>query len=148
MAAPQVGSTVAVRSRVLRRFAIAAAVVTLVVLLPWEPLTGGLPDGSVYLPEDRWAVAGTAVVLACVWLVLLMYRVDADADGIRVRGPFRDVRVAWSAVAAVSYNGGSPFSSLQLASGDTVQMVALSRFDGQRAVDDIRALRALHQQAH
>ena len=28
-------------------------------------------------------------------------------------------------------------------SGDPVPMVALSRFDGQRAVDDIRALRAL-----
>ncbi|GAA1878172.1 PH domain-containing protein [Asanoa iriomotensis] len=147
MAAQQVGSAVAVRSRTLRTLAIGAAVVTLAVMFPWEPLTGGLPEGSVYMPEDRWAVAGSAVVLASLWLVLLTYRVDADSDGIRVRGPVRDVTVPWSMVAAVSHNSGSPFSTLLLTSGDSVQMVALNRFDGQRAVDDIRALRALHKES-
>jgi len=129
----------------LRIVAVGAALVTLAVMLPWEPLTGGIAEGSVYLPEDRWAVAGSAVILASLWLILLRVRVEGYPDRVRVRGPLRDITLAWSAVDSVRYSGASPFAALQLTNSEPVPMVALTRFDGQRAVDDIRALRALHR---
>jgi hypothetical protein len=134
--------TVVIKPLRLRIAAVVAAVLTLAFLVPWRPLSGGIPAGSQYFPEDRWALVGSAIALSAFWLLLFRVRVDATPDKVRVRGLFRDLTVPWSAVEAVRYSG-APWVALVLTNGEPVPLMAVMRVDGQRAVDDARRLRAL-----
>ena len=134
--------TVVIRPLRLRVVAAVAAALTLAFLVPWQPLTGETANGGQYFPEDRWALVGSAIVLAAFWFLLFRVRVDADANGVRVRGVFRDLTVPWSAVEAVRYSG-APWVALVLTNGEPIPMMALMFIDGQRAVDAARRLRAL-----
>jgi Bacterial PH domain len=100
-----------------------------------------------YRTSDQVAIVGLGLVLAAGVLFLGRSRVDADADGVRVRNVVVHHRLPWQAVRAVRFERKSPWASLLLENGDEISMLAVQAVDGERAAVAIEGLRALHAQA-
>jgi hypothetical protein len=83
------------------------------------------------------------LVIAAGVLALARPRVDADAEGIRVRNVFGGYRFPWDFVRAVRFERSSAWASLALANGDEIALLAVQATDGERAVAAVEGLRAL-----
>jgi len=93
---------------------------------------------------DQLAMAGLGVIAAAGILLLTRPRVDADADGVRVRNVLASYELSWDLVRAVRFDRESLWASLELHNDEVVSMLAVQIFDRERAVEGVRALRALH----
>lgn len=96
---------------------------------------------------DQIAMVGLGVLLGAGILLLGRSRVDADADGVRVRNVLGRHELPWSAVEAVRFDRNSSWASLLLANGDELSVLAVQAGDGMRAVRAVEGLRALHAHA-
>ena len=98
-----------------------------------------------YRTSDQVAMVGLGLVLAAGIHFLGRSRVDADADGVRVRNIVVHHQFPWQAVRAVRFDRRSPWASLLLENGDEVSLLAVQAVDKEyavRAVEGLRALRA------
>jgi hypothetical protein len=101
--------------------------------------------------SDQVAMVGLGLALGAGVLLVGRSRVDADAEGIRVRNVVMNHELPWSAVRAVRFNEHSPWATLVLANDDELAVSAVQAADGDRALVAVRGLRALladHQARH
>jgi hypothetical protein len=96
---------------------------------------------------DRIGIFGIGLAVAAVLLWLARSRLDADADGLRVRNILGHYELSWQLVRAVSFRDGSPWATLELAADELLPLMAVQAADGDRTVEAVRALRALHRAA-
>jgi Bacterial PH domain len=138
-------------SAVPRRMRLVCALVGAVVVAVMAYVAVGLKETTntvvTYRTSDQVAIVGLGLVLAAGVLFLGRSRVDADADGVRVRNVVVHHRLPWQAVRAVRFERKSPWASLLLENGDEISMLAVQAVDGERAAVAIERLRALHAQA-
>ncbi|MGK5172731.1 PH domain-containing protein [Geodermatophilus sp. CPCC 205761] len=138
-------------SAVPRRWRLACAVAAAVVVavLAYVGLTLPASDSGVvfYTTADRWAVVGLGVVLGAGLLALGRPRVDADADGIRVRNVLGERTLPWTAVRAVRFDERFRWATLRLTNDDEFAVLAIQAADGERAAVAVEGLRALHAAA-
>ena len=87
-----------------------------------------------YRTSDQVAMLGLGLVLAAGILFLGRSRVDADADGVRVRNIVVHHRLPWQAVRAVRFERKSAWASLLLENGDEVSLLAVQAVDREHAV--------------
>jgi hypothetical protein len=110
-----------------------------------------LPDNSTgvvaFGTVDQLAVAGIGVVLGAGVLLLGRSRVDAAAEGIRIRNLAITHELPWTAVRAVAFDPKSSWASLVLRNGDEVSLLAVQAADRERAVQAVEGLRALLAEA-
>ena len=104
-------------------------------------------QGFQVLPHEGWALVAVGVILGLVALVPLRIRVDADGGGIRIHNIVSDLSLPWTSVRAVKFQRGVPWATLDLITDESVAVLAVQAGDKDRAVDAIRALRALHAEA-
>jgi hypothetical protein len=140
-----VSGVVRVRPRRARIVAwVLAAAVLVVFTLVATGLRGPTGEGSATFQRgDQFAMVGLGVLLALGILRFTRLRVDADAEGIRVRNLIGAYDLPWDVVRAVRFNRGTPWATLELHDEELVPMMALQAADKQHAVDGVRALRAL-----
>jgi hypothetical protein len=101
--------------------------------------------------SDQVAMVGLGLALGAGVLLVGRSRVDADADGVRVRNVVVNHEVPWSAVRAVRFDQHSPWATLLLTNDDELAVSAVQAADGERALVAVRGLRALladHQARH
>ena len=124
-----------------RAAAVAVAVVFGVVayLLPARQAGGD----AVFGLGDQIAFFCIGLLLAGAALQFTRVRVEADAEGIRVRNYAGEKVLPWQVVAAVRMDDASPWASLDLQDDDTVALLAVQANDGAHAVDAVVALRRL-----
>lgn len=128
--------------------AVAAAAVLAVFTFVGLTLRGPVNTGpATFGTGDRVAMIVLGVLGALAIMVLTRPRVDADANGIRVRNLVGGFELPWSAVRSVRFHRGSPWASLELADDDVVAVMAVQATDKMYAVEGVRALRALHASA-
>jgi hypothetical protein len=127
--------------------AVAAAVVVAVMAVAGL-LLRGLPNGELVIrTSDRLALIGLGVLLGAGILALGRSRVDADAQGIRVRNVVGRHDLPWSAVREVRFDRKSAWASLWLENDDEIAVLAVQVVDREGAVRAIDGLRALHAAA-
>jgi Bacterial PH domain len=80
-------------------------------------------------------------------LLLARPRVRADAEGIEVRNVLVTRRLPWDVVERVAFPDGASWARLELIGDDYLPVLAIQAVDGQRAVEGIRRVRALHAAA-
>jgi hypothetical protein len=100
-----------------------------------------------YRTSDQFAMVGLGLVLAAGILFLGRSRVDADAEGIRVRNVVVHHELPWQAVRAVRFDRKSAWGSLLLENGDEVSLLAVQAVDKEHAVRAVEGLRALRTAA-
>jgi hypothetical protein len=123
------------------------AVMTVVAVLLKSSTTGVV----AFHTSDQVAMVGLGLALGAGVLLVGRSRVDADADGLRVRNVLVNHEVPWSAVRAVRFDQHAPWASLLLTNDDELAISAVQAADGERALLAVRGLRALlaaHQARH
>jgi Bacterial PH domain len=96
---------------------------------------------------DQVAIGGLGLILGVGIGLLGRSRVDADADGIRVRNVAMTRELGWRSVRAVRFDRKSAWASLLLENGDETSLIAVQAVDRERAVRAVEGLRALHAAA-
>ncbi|MGY1807877.1 PH domain-containing protein [Blastococcus sp. SYSU D00669] len=134
--------------RVMRAVCAALALVVLAVMV-WVAIT--LPESSTGVVQfgtvDQLAVLGLGILVALGIALLGRPRVDADAEGIRVRNLFTSHALPWSAVRAVRFGRKARWASLELPNGEEIALMAVQAVDREHAVAALDGLRALHAAA-
>lgn len=133
-----------VRPRRLTRvcWAVAVLVVAMFALLG-RLLRGGTPGDAQFQLADQLAMTVLGVVIAAGALALTRPRVVAGSDGVRVRNVLGFTELPWGVVAAVRFDDGASWASLDLQDDDNVALLAVQANDGARAVDAVLELRRL-----
>jgi hypothetical protein len=116
------------------------AVFAVIALLLQPGRTAGVVGGG-----DRVAMFGLGVLVAAGVLALARPRLEADDDGLRVRNLLGSHDVPWDEVRAVTFADGARWASLDLRDDETLALMAVQAADGDRAVEVVEALRALHR---
>jgi hypothetical protein len=137
-------STVVVRPRRLTRVCWGVAVFVVVVFAALgRALRGGTPGDAQFQLADQVAMTMLGLLIAGAALLLTRARVVADADGVRVRNVLGFRFFPWEVVAAVRFDEGASWASLDLQDDDNVGLLALQANDGEATVDAVLALRRL-----
>lgn len=141
-AAPPTVSVVPRRMRILCGLAAAVVVgLALVVALSLKSSSTGVVE---FRTDDQIAIFGLGLALGAAIMALGRSRVDADADGIRVRNVVVRHELPWTAVRSVSFARTSSWATLQLENDDEIALLAVQAGDKERAVRAVDGLRALH----
>jgi hypothetical protein len=110
-----------------------------------------LPSSSTGVVQfgaaDQVAIAVLGLILGAGIVLLGRSRVDADADGVRIRNVVLTRELSWRAVRAVRFDRKSPWASLLLENGDETAILAVQAVDRENAVRAVEGLRALHAAA-
>jgi Bacterial PH domain len=105
-------------------------------------------DTGVYFRfADQIGMVVIGALLAGGVLLPARPRVRADADGIEVRNVLVTRTLPWDVVERVAFPDGASWARLELIGDDYLPVLAIQAADGQRAVDGIRRVRALHAAA-
>lgn len=106
---------------------------------------------TVALPADvragfSLAQSVTLVLVLAAALAVLhgigRTRVRTDEAGIHVLNGYRRHDLSWPEAVQVSLGRGAPWAVLDTSAGEAVQLMAIQRADGDRAVRAVRRLRA------
>jgi Bacterial PH domain len=150
MAPVVVGERVVYRPRKIRWVAGIGAVAVVVLFTAISfGLHGsaGFDDSGSFQRGDQAAMIGLGVLIGLGILSFARPRVTADVHGVKIRNVIGNFDLPWSVVRAVRFDRNSPWATLDLYDDDQVSVHALQAADKQYAVDGVRTLRALHQQA-
>jgi hypothetical protein len=127
--------------------AVLAVVVVAVMVVVAASLKETTNTVVTYRTSDQVAMVGLGLVLAAGILFLGRSRVDADADGVRVRNIVVHHELPWQAVRAVRFEQTSAWASLLLENGDEISLLAVQVVDKEHAVRAVEGLRALRAAA-
>jgi hypothetical protein len=130
-----------------RKIAIAAwigAAAVLVLFVVVALLLRTSDTGVYFRPTDQVGMVVIGVLVGCGVLLLARPRVRADAAGIEVRNFMETRQLPWDVVEKVAFPDGARWARLELIGDDYLPVLAIQALDGQRAVDGIRRVRALH----
>src|SRR3954468_13229220 len=134
-------------SAVPRRLRLACAVVAAAVVVVVGIAALVLKSSSTgvvrFHTSDQVAVFALGLAVAAGILALGRSRVDADADGLRVRNVLSSRELPWSVVRAVRFDRKRAWATIVLDNGDEVALLALMAVDRERAVAAVEGLRAL-----
>ena len=95
--------------------------------------------GRVPAPTTRSRSSASGWRSAPAILALGRSRVDADAEGVRVRNIVVRHELPWTAVRAVAFARTSAWATLQLENDDEVALLAVQAVDKERAVRAVEA---------
>ncbi|WP_373311851.1 PH domain-containing protein [Catellatospora chokoriensis] len=129
-----------------RKVCIAAAVVVVVLFAVIGTALTEVGEG-VFRKGDQYAMIGLGVVFALGIMAVARPRVEADADGVRVRNIIGGYELPWGAVRAINIERNQPWMSLELENDDTVSVLAVQAVDRAYALEAVQALRALRTAA-
>ena len=146
-AAETAGEVVVLRPRktVIAAWIAAAAVFVVFLISAVLLLTSG--TGVYFRFADQVGMVAIGALIAGGVLLLTRPRVRADADGIEVRNIGQARTLPWDVVVRVAFPDGASWARLELIGDDYLPVLAIQAVDGQRAVDGIRRVRALHAAA-
>lgn len=133
---------VSVPHRLRRVSAVGAVALVFLFTVLALALPAGSGRGQFHRADE---IAVFVLGLVCAGLVLLIARprVEADEDGVRVRNILRSHRLSWAVVAAVRFEPGEPWASLEVHDDDSVPVMAVQAADGPSAQEAVAELRRL-----
>ena len=123
--------------------AVVAAVVVGVMVVVGVLLKSTANGVVIFRTSDQVAMIGLGLVLGAGILLLGRSRVDADAEGVRIRNIVGTHTIPWTAVRAVRFERSSSWATLALTNDDEIAVLAVQAVDGMRAVEAVEGLRRL-----
>jgi len=145
--APDTATRVVLRPRRVLLAAWVGAVVVVGLFVAIALVLRNSDTGVFFRLADQVALVVLGLFIAGGLLLLARPRVRADADGIEVRNILVTRRFRWNDVVRVAFPDGASWARLDLPDYEYLSVQAVQAVDGQRAVDGIRRLRALHAAA-
>jgi Bacterial PH domain len=128
----------------MRLVCAAAAAVVVVAMIVVGALLKSSSTGVVsFHTADQVAMICLGLIIGAGILALGRPRVDADAEGIRVRNILGSHRLGWELVRSVRFDRSSAWASLLLTTGEELAVLAVQAADKEYAVSAVEGLRAL-----
>jgi PH (Pleckstrin Homology) domain-containing protein len=143
-----VNETVVVRPRKALVLAWVGAVLIVALFVVVAVVLPVRPTGVFFRLADQVALVLLGLFIAGGLLLLACPRVRADADGIEVRNVLVAHRFPWALVQRVAFPDGASWARLDLPDDEYIAVLAIQAVDGQRAVEAMTKVRALHARAH
>lgn len=134
-------------ARIVAVVAAAAVLALFVVAGVVLPASSYADTGVYFRGADQVAIVVIGLLVAGGILLAARPRVRAGADGIEVRNLGGTRTLPWSAVKRVTFPDKAPWARLDIGADEYVPVLAIQAIDRRRAVDAIRAVRALHAAA-
>lgn len=134
-----------VRPRKARKVAWCAAVILVLVFTGIALSLHGKTDSgdSMFRPEDQIAMIILGLLGAAGILMFTRPTLVADRNGLHFRNLLGWIDLPWQVVAAVRFDRGSPWVSLDLQDDDVIGVMAVQAADKEYAVTAVRTMRAL-----
>ncbi|HCT81722.1 MAG TPA: hypothetical protein DGG94_15790 [Micromonosporaceae bacterium] len=129
-----------------RRVRVVCAIAAVAIFVLFSVIGVALTNAS-FQPGDKYAMIGLGALFAAGVMLIARPRVQADAEGIKVRNIIGGYQLPWQVVRKVSFDRGQPWLYLELEDDDTVSVLAVQAVDKEHAVEAVRCLRSLHAQA-
>ena len=105
--------------------------------------------GASFGPKDQVGTVVLGLLIAAGFWLLTRPRLEADQTSVRLRSFAGNYRtVSWDVITAVEFPSKVRFARLVLPGDESFAVYAVQRLDGERAVQTMRALRALHASVH
>jgi Bacterial PH domain len=145
--APAPATVVVVRPRKAMIVALVGAAAVLALFVVVAVLLRTADTGVYFRLADQVAMVMIGALIAGGLLLLARPRVRADADSIEVRNVLVTRTLPWEVVERVAFPDGASWARLELIGDDYLPVLAIQAVDGQRAVEGIRQVRALHAAA-
>jgi hypothetical protein len=123
--------------------AVVAAVIVVVMVVVGLLLTSSSTGVVSFHTSDQIAMIVLGLVLGAGVLALGRPRVDADAEGVRIRNILGSYDLPWEMIRGVRFGRNEQWASLELANGDEIAVLGLQAGDGERAAAAVEGLRAL-----
>ena len=123
--------------------AVVAAVIVVVMVVVGLLLKSSSTGVVSFHTSDQVAMIVLGLVFGAGVLALGRPRVDADADGVRVRNIVGSYALPWAMVRGIEFQRSSQWAALLLANGDELAVLALQAGDGERAAAAVEGFRAL-----
>ena len=146
MSAPATGeplTPLVVRPVVMRRVAFALMAFFVVFFVVLALLMPTHEDGASFGVRDQIAAGFIGPLIALGVSFLARPQLRVDVDGIHLKGFLSNWKlVPWDLVVGVRFPAKVRFAQVVLPGEETLAVVALQRFDGDRAVEAMRSLRA------
>jgi hypothetical protein len=120
------------------------AMVTISLFVAIAVVLRSEPTGVFFRLADQVALVLLGLFIAGGVLLFARPRVRADAEGVEVRNILVTRRLPWALVLRVAFPDGASWARLDLPDDEYLPVLAIQAVDGQRAVDAITRLRALH----
>lgn len=92
---------------------------------------------------QRLTLIGFGLVAAFAGYALGRSRVDAREDGMLVVNGFRSHFYSWDQITGVTLRMGAPWAVVELADGESAVAMGIQGSDGDRAVRQVKRLRAI-----
>lgn len=141
-------TVVRVRPVVISRIAVVAALAVLALFVAIAlVMTTSESAGAPFTRADQVATGVVGVLAAAGVLLLTRPRLVADRSGLRTKawaGTYRFI--PWDVVLDVRFPPGARFARVVLPGEEYLSLYAVHRWDGERAVRAMAALRALQDQ--
>lgn len=128
--------------RLVAGLAAAALVVTFSLL---ALALSGDATGVYFRVADQVSMVLLGMLLAGGVLMLTRPRLRVDEAGVAVRNILGERTFPWPLVQSVSFPDGAPWARLELPDDEYAPVMAIQATDGDRAVQALRRLRALHR---
>ena len=125
-----------------RRGRVVPAVVAVIVLIAFGFAAATIP-GTNWMIWDRLFLF--AVGCAIAWFLSRFIGIQArpSAEGLTIRNLFITSRYEWNEILRMQFGGGSPWAYLDLASTETVAVMAIQKADGDLAQREAARMAAL-----
>jgi uncharacterized integral membrane protein len=136
--------TVVVRPRKVLIVAWVGAVLIVVLFVAIAIVLRTVQTGVFFRFADQVSLVVLGLFIAGGLLLVARPRVRADAEGIEVRNILVTRRLPWALVLRVAFPDGASWARLDLPDDEYLPVLAIQAVDGQRAVDAITRVRALH----
>ena len=147
--APPVDEATAVRAKpvVIARWSVVVAVAVLVLFVAIAlVMTGSESAGAPFTSSDQLATGLIGLLAAAGILLLGRPRLVADRHGLRTKawaGRYR--YIPWDVVVDIRFLASARFARVILPGEEYLSLYAVHRWDGERAVAVMDALRTLQQ---
>lgn len=141
------GEKVVLRPRRLFVISWVGAVAIMALFIAIALVLRNTDTGVFFRTADQVAMILIGAFIAGGILLVARPRVRADAEGIEVRNIILTRHLPWDQVERIAFPDGASWARLDLPDYEYFPVMAVQAVDGQRAVDAIRRLRALHAAA-
>lgn len=143
MTTPESEWTLVAKPRKSRRYAIAVAVLLVVVHVTFAILLRGDSTGVYFRLADQLAFAGIGCLFAAAVLLLTRPRVRIGPRGIAVRNVLGERVVDWDLYEGLSFPDGAAWARIELPDDEYLAVMAIQSNDREYAVDAVDRFRAL-----
>jgi hypothetical protein len=143
---PETGTeeTVVLRPLKVSVFAWVGAVALVASLTAIALVLRTTDTGVFFRVADQVALILIGLFIAGGILLMARPRIRADAAGIEVRNVLQTRYFRWDEVVRIAFPDSASWARLDLPDHEYVPLMAVQAVDGQRSVEAMRRLRALH----